>query len=135
MPSYFEYMETYSVGVRTFDEAHKRLIGLANDIIAGCMEDSPTERVTRNLIELIRYTRHHFRDEEDLMRDTGFDGFEEHRLAHDALFEKVLKFTDDLIHQRLEKLAVAEFMMDWLLTHILEEDMRYKDHFARLGIR
>ena len=135
MPDYFEWMDSYSVGVRAFDDSHKKLIAITNDLVAVCVENKPMDRVTEHLIELIRYTRHHFRDEEDLMKDTGFDLFEEHRKEHDVLFDRVLKFTDDLFHQRIDRSAIAEFMMDWLLTHIMEEDMAYKEHFAKLGIR
>ena len=134
MSDYFEWMDSYSVGVPALDEAHKQLMAITNDIIAACMEHKSMDLVTYDFIELLRYTRRHFSQEEDMMRDSGFDEFEDHRRTHDALFDRILKFMDDVIHNRIDRAAVAEFMMDWLLTHILETDMRYKEHFAESGI-
>lgn len=134
MADYFEWLDSYSVGVRTFDDAHKNLIGITNKVVTACMEKKPLDQITDLLIDLIRYTRHHFRDEEELMRETGYDLLKQHQALHDTLFDQVLQFTDDIFHGRVEKSEISQFLMDWLITHILEEDMKYKEHFGNLGI-
>ncbi len=134
MPNYFDWQESYSVGVRAFDDAHKNLVGISNDFVTACMENKPPDQLTDLLIELTRYTRYHFRDEEELLKETRYDLFEQHRAQHDVLFDRVLEFTDDFFHGRFEKPKITEFMMSWLLTHILEEDMKYREHFAKRGI-
>lgn len=135
MSSYFEWLDSYSVGVRTFDESHKNLVEIVNKFVTATLEHKPLEDLTDLLTILIRYTRHHFRDEEDLMKETGYDLFEEHRKQHDVLFDQVLNFTGDFFHGRIERSKFAEFVIYWLVTHILEEDMKYKEHFERLGIQ
>ncbi|MEE8435240.1 MAG: bacteriohemerythrin [bacterium] len=134
MADYFEWLDSYSVGVRTFDDAHKNLIGIINRVVTDCMENKPLSQMTDLLIDLIRYTRYHFRNEEELMKETGFDLFEQHQAHHDKLFDQVLQFTDDTFHGRIDKSEITQFLMDWLITHILEEDMKYKEHFGKLGI-
>ncbi len=134
MSDYIVWLESYSVGVRAFDDAHKKLLGITNSFVTACMEGKPLERLTDLLIELIRYTRYHFRDEEELLKETDYDRLEEQKAQHDDLFDQVLKFTGDFLHGRIEKTKITEFMMAWLLSHILEEDMKYKEHFAKLGI-
>ncbi len=134
MADYFEWQDSYSVGVRKFDDAHKKLLGITNNFVNACMDNMPLEDLTDLLTDLIRYTHYHFRDEEDLMKETGYTLFNKHRAQHDDLFDQVLKFTDDFFHMRIEKPKITEFMMSWLLAHILEEDMKYKEHFAKLGI-
>lgn len=135
MASYFEWQESYSVGVREFDDAHKKLLGITNDFVTASMEGKPLVQLTDLLIELIRYTRYHFRDEEELLKETDYDRLEEQKAQHDDLFDRVLKFTYDFFHGRIEQPSITEFMMSWLLSHILEEDMKYKEHFAKLGMR
>lgn len=133
MAEYFEWQDSYSVGVREFDDAHKKLLGITNELATACMEGKPLEQLTDLLLEVIRYTRFHFRDEEDMLRDTGFELLKEHRAEHDALFDQVLTFADDFFHGRFDKTKITEFMISWLLSHILEEDMKYKEHFAKLA--
>ena len=134
MPDYFEWQDSYSVGVSAFDDAHKKLLGITNDFVNASMEGKPLDHLTDLLIELIRYTRYHFRDEEELLKETGYALFEEQKAQHDDLFDQVLRFTDDFFHGRIEKTKITEFLMSWLLSHILEEDMRYKEHFEKLGM-
>lgn len=135
MADYFEWLESYSVGVRAFDDAHKNLIGITNKVVTASMENRPLDQITDLLIELIRYTRHHFRDEEELLKETGYDLIEEHKGHHDRLFDQVLQFTDDTFHGRVEESDLSQFLMDWLITHILEEDMKYKEYLGKLGIQ
>lgn len=135
MPDYIEWLESYSVGVRAFDDAHKKLLDLTNSFMTASMENKPLDQLTILLIDLIRYTHHHFRDEEELLKETGYELFEEQRALHDILFDQVLDFTDDFFNGRIEKLEITEFMMSWFLGHILEEDMKYKEHFAKLETR
>ncbi len=134
MPDYFEWQDSYSVGVREFDDAHKKLLGITNSFVTASMEGKPMDQLTNQLIDLIRYTRHHFRDEEELLKETGYELFEEQKALHDTLVDQVLDFTDDFFHGRIERQKITEFMMSWLLSHILEEDMKYKEHFANLDI-
>lgn len=134
MPDYIEWLDSYSVGVRAFDDAHKMLLGITNSFVIACMENKPLDQLTLLLIELIRYTRNHFRDEEELLKETGYELFEEQRALHDILVDQVLDFTDDFFNGRIEKPNITEFMMSWFLGHILEEDMKYKEHFAKLDI-
>ncbi|MEE8433895.1 MAG: hemerythrin, partial [bacterium] len=62
MADYFEWQDSYSVGVQVFDDAHKDLIGIINRVVTACMENKPLNQMTDLLIDLIRYTRYHFRD-------------------------------------------------------------------------
>lgn len=134
MPDYFEWQPSYSVGVDLFDNSHKRLLDITNRFVAATMEHRPLEEVTNLLLDLVRYTRYHFRDEEELMKETGYDGYLEHRRRHDELTDRLLSYVGQYITGTLDLTSISEFMMDWLITHILEEDMKYAEHFARVGV-
>lgn len=135
MTDYFEWQPSYSVGVELFDDSHKQLLHITNHFVSATMERRPMEEVTSLLLDLVRYTRFHFRDEEDLMKETGYAQFAEHRKQHDELTDRLLAYVGEYITGNLDLINMAEFMMDWLITHILEEDMQYAQHFARAGIR
>jgi hemerythrin len=134
MTQRLEWLESYSVGVARFDEAHNRLVDILNAFSAACTDNHPMPRQMDLLLELVRYAHFHFRDEEDLMRKTGYPELEAHRATHDQLFERILRFTHDYFFERVEQAELLQFLMDWLLGHILAEDMRYKEHFARAGV-
>lgn len=134
MADYFEWLDTYSVGVHDLDEAHKNLIRIINSFVTASMESKPLDQLTDLLFDLIRYTRYHFRDEEELMKETGYELFENHRDLHDDLVDQLLNFTKEFFHGNIGQSKITEFLMDWLLTHILEEDKKYTEHFRELGI-
>jgi len=72
------------------------------------------------LDELIQYANYHFRDEEKVMETIGFPRveFERHKRLHEA-------FTKELGRLMNEPLwVVLDFIQNWLLGHILAEDMR-----------
>lgn len=133
MAKYFEWIDSYSLGVKRFDDAHKRLIAIINGFCTASIENKPFEELTEQLIALIRYARHHFREEEDWMKSTDYPLFAEHRARHDSLFDQVLGFTQDFLHGRLDKSQLTEFLIDWLLSHILGEDMKYRAHHEQVG--
>ena len=134
MTQHLQWLDSYSVGVRRFDDAHNRLVEILNAFSAACTDNRPMREQMDLLLDLVRYAHYHFRDEEDLMRKTGYPDLELHRATHDQLFERVLGFTHDYFFERVEQAQLLQFLMDFLLGHILAEDMRYKDHFARVGV-
>jgi hemerythrin-like metal-binding protein len=55
--------ERYSTDIDRFDEQHKHLFGLLNDLYVAIEEGHPEETVGDILQELERYTEYHFGDE------------------------------------------------------------------------
>lgn len=129
------WSQDFSVGVTRFDEQHKQLISMLNLLIRDPSATTDSETVSEILARMTNYAREHFRAEEDLMLQYDFPGYSDHRARHQAFLHQVVQFCaatnsgDETIPQQL-----LEFLKDWLATHILEEDMAYKEFFQGKGV-
>jgi len=134
MSDYFEWQDSYSVGVALVDDDHKNLVGILNSAVHAVSEHKGSEAVREIFDDLLEYTVYHFSHEEALLERTQFPGLEEHRAIHDRLIRKLLTFHQDYRRRTVDIADVANFLIEWLLTHILEEDARFADHLRRHGI-
>ncbi|MBF0369218.1 MAG: bacteriohemerythrin [Magnetococcales bacterium] len=122
----FLWRESFSVQVSRMDVHHKKLVEIANSIMEIIRSDLDMGSMERALEALVNYTKYHFSEEESIMMQYGYPEAEAHKEKHAVLEKKVHQFRADL---RAEKaLSVAEFrafFSDWLIQHILEEDVQY----------
>jgi len=128
--------ERYSTHVDRFDEQHRRLFGLLNDLHAAMDEGHSEEEIGDILRELERYTEYHFGDEEEFMQDCGYamdcaDCFYDHREMHEEFAARVAEFREKHENGEYVTMEVLTFLRDWLDSHIaaLDEDQNYADYF------
>jgi len=128
--------ERYSTDIDRFDEQHKHLFGLLNDLYVAVEEGHPEETVGDILQELERYTEYHFGDEEEFMQDCGYamdcaDCFYDHREFHEEFVETVGEFRER--HENGEPITVdvLEFTREWLDAHIggTDVDQKYSEYY------
>ncbi len=134
MPSHLAWDSTYSVGVGTFDADHQELISRADALISAVNAGQDGRDALDDLIEA---ALHHFENEEQALREVDYPGLEAHRAAHHDLLRAILKFKCDLRYGRLQAEEAAEFIVDWVLAHIKEEDAKYRPylHCREIGPR
>ncbi|MDS0282188.1 bacteriohemerythrin [Haloarcula onubensis] len=129
--------ERYSTDIDRFDEQHKHLFGLLNDLHVA-IEAGHSEAVVGDILEeLERYTEYHFGDEEEFMQDCGYamdcaDCFYQHREFHEEFVETVGEFRER--HENGEPITtdVLEFTKEWLDAHIAGPDVDQKySHYYR----
>jgi hemerythrin len=124
------WKDEYSLGLEIVDRQHQHMIEIVNKIIeqSGLSDDS--ELVSETLTEMINYAREHFTDEEVLMQQYGYPDIELHKKQHDYFItttaELAISFMDN---QQTTGDEIAEFLILWLLNHILKSDMKYRDFF------
>lgn len=125
-----KWRDSYSVGSNEIDDEHKSLVKLVNDIFILVRDKKPQQAITSTLNELTAYAQIHFSSEEKLLAEVNYPGLEEHKIIHQDLLEKVSKYTDRLENNDEEILQdFYLFLRDWLMTHIMEEDMQFKPYF------
>ncbi|WP_246982794.1 bacteriohemerythrin [Halorientalis marina] len=128
--------DRYSVDIDRFDEQHKRLFGLLNDLHTAMNEGHSEEKVGDILRELERYTDYHFGDEEEFMQDCGYamdcaDCFYNHREAHEEFAERVSELREKHENGEYITMEVLTFVRDWLDSHIAASDVdqNYSDYY------
>lgn len=125
--SFIPWKEEYSVGVKLFDDQHKKLFGFINDLNDAMMEVEE-EAVLYNIIEgLIDFTYKHFKDEEDNLRNHAFPGLAEHEEEHKKLTEQVIEFAANFKCSPCITVKVMDFLYHWIMDHILDSDKKYAE--------
>jgi len=129
--------ERYSTQIERFDEQHRRLFGLLNDLHTAMQEGHSNEEVGDILRELERYTEYHFGDEEEFMQDCGYamdcaDCFYNHREMHEEFAQKVRSLREKHENGEYVTMEVLSFVREWLDAHIADgdEDQNYSAYFA-----
>ncbi|MFQ5480657.1 MAG: bacteriohemerythrin [Thermodesulfobacteriota bacterium] len=131
---FITWHDRYSVGVEVFDAQHKRLFSLINNVHEAMTLGSEKEKVVAILGELLDYTNKHFSKEEELMKNAGYEGYEDQHEKHIKLVEQLCAFKDKCEHgNAMIDMKLMGFLKDWLTKHIMGTDMKYKNFFQDKG--
>lgn len=126
-----KWRDSYSVGVKKFDDEHKVLLELINEMFVIVRDSQDVANLDVTVNKLIQYTQEHFTDEEQALEEANYPNLTDHKAIHSKLLEDVKSYkkrVDENDENAI--LGFYHFLRDWLLTHILEEDMQYKEYFA-----
>lgn len=124
-----EWSKDLEIGVPFVDADHKVLINLLNQVDDCILEQEESTVLGSVLDALVYYTEYHFAREEKLMELAGFFGIDDHKAVHATLFHKVRaiyhSFEADRESVQIEDVRI--FLQKWLTSHILIEDIKYRD--------
>lgn len=123
------WKEDMSVGVAQLDDDHKGLISILNRLGEALHEEGETRAATAlGFRALSQYMRMHFAREEHAMRAADYPGLAGHHPQHVDFIEEMTdmaaRFEAGSDEDLLEDLVL--YLRDWLITHIMVEDMAYK---------
>ena len=119
---YAELTENLYTGNETIDGQHRELIEKINRLLEVCESGDGKLSALRMLNYLSEYTQFHFREEEELQKEAGYPGLEQHKKKHEELRRTVDELydmleeeegpTDKFVHQ------VSLNVIEWLYNHI-----------------
>jgi hemerythrin len=126
---YLSWTKDLSIGHELIDADHQHIFDTANRLQAEILEDPEHSIVGEVLVELIEHTGGHFIREEAFMQTIQFPGYEEHKLQHKMLMNKVNNLHRQFMDGRSNlSVEVSEFLRKWLVHHILNSDMELARH-------
>jgi hemerythrin-like metal-binding domain len=136
---YFEWKDSYKVNVTEIDKQHKRLFEIGEKISELVMlknEYDHYDEIMEILEELKDYTLYHFDFEEKLMEQYGFADLETHKIEHIFMVKKLqrLQRKDIDANQSQATIDLVAFVSDWITSHILKTDMKYRVFFNDKGV-
>ena len=118
----------FATGVAIMDDQHKVLIKMLNDANAQLTDSSPLKDFEKIVQGLLNYAGYHFKTEEDLMAEHGYNQARgapavEHIKQHKGFAEKVVATQEQIkAGKRIPKKDLVSFLTDWLSNHILHTD-------------
>ncbi|MBN1299910.1 MAG: hemerythrin family protein [Melioribacteraceae bacterium] len=136
MAQLLPWKQEYSVSVSKFDNQHKTLVQLINDLHMAMSTGNGKASLQLILEKLMNYTAIHFADEEKEMQRTKFPGYLTHKMEHDKLTAQVKDLYRKITNKQVViTMEVMNFLKDWLTNHILKVDKKYSDHLTSQGVR
>lgn len=130
------WSDDYSVGIDEFDEDHKKMLNLINNLRAAVLCNTGEEFERHNLREMVAYAREHLKREEALMEQYGYPDYEGHKAQHDQM----IGYVEDYAKKYEEKgrailREIAEYLTLWLTQHIYVTDKKYTAFFNERGVK
>ena len=124
------WSDTLAIGIKEIDRHHQELIDIRNKLVDCCkLDDAPHSEAFHNILaELFSYSRTHFTAEEALMQAIEYPDFSSHKDEHHEFIEQIVDISigvakDPAIHNK-----ALDFVTEWLVTHLLQTDLRIRDH-------
>ncbi len=128
-----EWRSELNTGIDKVDEDHRQLITLTNRLINAIENDVPKSEILKIFDELEAYTVYHFEREESYMKDhTALKEtakyIKHHKAQHKYFIDELPKLREKLIatNERSVTYDTVEFLLHWLLDHIIKEDLRLR---------
>lgn len=130
-----KWNDSYSVGVKQFDDQHKMVIGVLNRVFKLFTINTQQDELKQVLSELATYARDHFKSEEQLLEKFKFHGLETHNAEHRLYERKIdeLQVRFDAADEKV-KTELLEFLADWWMGHIQGCDKDYTRFLNNCGV-
>jgi hemerythrin-like metal-binding protein len=130
------------VGIAQFNKQHLRLASYAvefHQIVEELSTREPTaedwKQIDGVFSRIMRFVHQHFEEEEAVMQEHGYPGFEAHKKLHDDFVAELLKIKRQIAGRNIKfKKKLSLMLWDWLYTHINEVDYGYRDFFIEKGV-
>jgi len=130
-----QWAPVLSVGVTQFDNEHKKLVDMVNNLYDAIKAGKANSAIGTILDELVRYTGSHFGAEERLMQQHGYSGLAKHKAEHAALVKQVLEIQKGFKEGKALPQNLLQFLRDWLMKHIVGEDKQYGPFLNTKGVK
>jgi hemerythrin len=120
-----KWYKKYSVNDEVIDKQHQILFSIFNRLHANFGSDE-NNLVFKPLVDdLVFYANYHFKLEEELMLEVGYQDIARHVQEHEFFSQKVLHLqSSDAPGTFGRTIELIAFLSDWLLHHVIEEDRK-----------
>lgn len=131
-----EWNARYSVGVESIDNAHKEIFSIVNRLHKAMRTGGNSKWTASEAIKYLKsYTLKHFQDEEAYMLLIGFRDYENHKIVHDGMRDKIIpRLSSYLEVSDYSDESVESFLTiceKWLHKHILGQDRELLKYAVR----
>ena len=131
-----KWNDSYSTGIKRFDEQHKGIIILLNRLLDTIKDRKKMDETGAVLSELTVYANSHFTEEENAMMLHGYPFYSAHYEEHNTLRSKVnelrQKHTEGNMPHTVEML---KFVSHWVDNHLKDTDINYGPFLIKKGFK
>ena len=130
-----QWNETYSMEVKEIDDQHHHFIDILNQLYEYINLGKPREELSDILGKLIMHTELHFATEEQYFDKFNYEFAIQHKELHNHLKAQVLDFHEKFLAKEKDiTLDLADFLENWLVDHLANQDRKYIKCFHEHGL-
>jgi len=121
----FEWDESFLIGIEELDQEHKQLIDDINRLHEELAGNQKSE-VRKWLGEICARMQAHFALEEHVMKEHGYEFFDEHKREHEDLLENCTAYMLQYINDASTSPSSSfeDSLKHWVLNHIVTSDKK-----------
>ena len=124
----YEMKDEFLTGIHSVDIEHAKLFEIADRAYETLMDEFISDKydnIVSILSELKEYAASHFQHEEAYMESIHYKRLFTQKIEHAAFTEKLAEYDLNQLdeNQRDAIVELLEFLNDWLIHHILENDI------------
>jgi len=145
MRIFIEWRDDWLLGIPGVDREHQELAQLFNQVAklyacAGEKRMTGNAEVAEELVGLLNemgeHVRSHFRNEEALMRESGYPELEDHSFEHASLLAEYAELLRELESQGLGCLDTETLgsLKTWLIGHVANADSRFGEFYRERSV-
>lgn len=134
-PIVFYWSKKFFTGVAEIDYQHFKIVNYINDLYQKFLNNTSYSEMMSVLTELGAFAAEHFKYEEVLMEKYDYSRIKAHKVQHTKLLDDLGNFVEKLNSKDAQiDESFISFLKDWLINHILYEDMQYSPFFKSKGL-
>ena len=117
------WYEKYSVNNEVFDNHHKELFYLINNLFDSYMANNIANNYAQDLVSMAKL---HISAEEHYMRSIGYEDINEHIYENKIFIQKTLQLQQAVNNDDYELTRrLIEYLGYWLLNHVMVNDRKF----------
>ena len=122
----------YLIGEQTIDSEHCELFRLINNFHTLWLEQRNKQDIASVLNQLVKYAEVHFQHEESIMNAVEYPRLNEHRKAHEELFDAIFRLQHEYESKDIHlEQDTMKFVRSWLVEHIINSDYAFRDFLKK----
>lgn len=128
---YVEWCELFRIGHDKIDSQHKVLFDISNQFHDEAHKGFDSKVTIETMNQLINYAQIHFADEEKLTATLNLpeEILTAHKKVHEQLIMDIFDLHVNISSGKINSMSyIQNFLREWLVLHILNEDNKYKEH-------
>jgi hemerythrin len=124
-----------SVNVEEIDKQHQAFLGILNSLYTVLNSSSANAEIRAILQQLKSYKEFHFATEEKYFAMFNYELAEQHKEEHRKLSAKIEEFIKRFeVEGDKVLIDLVDFLEDWLVDHLGNQDKKYSQCFNEHGL-
>ena len=128
---HLDWKSEWESGHQQIDAQHQELVKQGDILIQMSLSNEEYEKILHQLDIVLNHIVVHFDTEEQILKDIGFPGYEEHAAIHNNLVEQALQLKESYQKGQLKSSAFFSFIVDEIIIgHMIEKDQKFFSYIS-----